>query len=101
MVNESKPMTTIDLFCKICEMLEAKELIPDIVSQKIAVANPVEIYPSEHELRGDFYYNRYGGIHLKICIERRVNDEVKRDVLGTFVTYSNSREDMYAMAKFL
>ncbi len=60
----NKPMTTKDLFHKICAILKEKGRLPDILEYNLATKNPVPITTYEYELCSKLAYGGNEGIYL-------------------------------------
>ena len=96
-----RPMTTQELFNRICDILEEKGKMPDILDYRIATSRPVPIRIYEFELRNNLDYGGSEGIYLDLWIEYCEDNEWLKNDIGTFKTLEDSREDMHAMAGLL
>lgn len=98
----AKPMTTADLFNKICDILKQKNLIPDILDYSLSNKyHAVEIRDYEFDFDLTLKYGGNEGIYLKCGIYGLIGagEEYKRYCLGTFKTLREDNEAMYIMAK--
>lgn len=94
-------MTTEELFNKICEILEEKGMMPDILDYGLPTSNPVPIRMYQFDLRNKLAYGGSEGIYLDLWIEYFANKEKQRKRLGTFKTLDESRGAMHIMAGLL
>ena len=97
-----RPMTTVELFGTICEILKGKEKMPDILDYGLAAPNPISITTYEYDLKSNLDYGRSEGIYLDLWIEYTAADG-KSCVsgLGTFKTLRTDGEAMHIMAALL
>ena len=63
----NKPMTTKELFDKICSILKEKGRLPDILEYKSPTSNPVPV--TTYELGSKLAYGGNEGIYLDLWIE--------------------------------
>ena len=61
-----RPMTTGELFNRVCEILKAKNLLPDSLEYAIATNEPVLITNCEFELKSNLDYGGSEGIYLDL-----------------------------------
>lgn len=97
----NKPMTTAELFEKICGILKEKRLYPDILDYALAKSTPTPITTYKHILRNNLDYGGSEGIYLDLWIEADTNEGIQQHKLGTFKTLESSRDAMHIMAKLL
>lgn len=97
----NKPMTTAELFDKVCDILKEKELYPDILDYALAEHTPKPITNYEYSLRNNLNYGGSEGIYLDLWIETDTDGGTKRNKLGTFKTLEDSRDAMHIMAGLL
>ncbi len=96
-----KPMSTEDLFNKICSILKEKELMPDILDYALATSNPVPMTTYEFDLKNNLDYGGSEGIYIDLWIEYYRENERIRKGLGTFKTLREDREGMEIMGRLL
>lgn len=99
---KNKPMTTADLFNKICKILEKKSLMPEILEYALDEKyHNYEIKNYEFDFDLTLEYGGNEGIYLNCAINGNIGigQECKRYSLGTFKTLREDREAMYIMAK--
>ena len=96
-----KPMTTEELFDKICDILKKKDLMPDILDYALATHDPVPITTYEFDLRNNLGYGGNEGIYIDLWIEYFKEGEKQRKEIGVFKTLGENREDMHVMGKLL
>lgn len=96
-----RPMTTEELFEKICGILKEKGLMPDILDYGLAGSDPVPIRTYQFELKHNLAYGGSEGIYLDLGIEYFDEDKRCRRELGTFKTLKENREAMHTMAALL
>lgn len=96
-----RPMTTEELFNKICGILKEKGRMPDILDYGLPTSNPVPIRTYQFDLRNKLAYGGSEGIYLDLWIEYFANKEKQRKGLGTFKTLDESSEAMHIMAGLL
>ena len=97
----NKPMTTEELFNKICNILKAKGRLPDILEYESATRNPVPIMTYACELGSKLTYGGNEGIYLDLWIEYSSIREKPRQKLGVFKTLHESSDAMHTMAGLL
>ncbi len=90
----NKPMTTRDLFNKICNILKEKGRLPDILEYGSAASNPVPVTTYEYELGSKLAYGGNEGIYLDIWMEYSSGREESRQKLGVFKTLYESADAM-------
>ncbi len=71
----TKPMTTEELFEKICGILKEKSTLPDILDYGLATSNPVPIRTYQFDLKNNLAYGGSEGIYLDLWIEYLEEDE--------------------------
>ena len=96
-----RPMTTQELFNRICDILKEKGKMPDILDYGIATSEPVPIRIYEFELKNSLDYGGSEGIYLDLWIEYFEDDGWVKNSIGTFKTLEDGREAMHAMAGLL
>lgn len=96
-----RPMTTEDLFNKICSILKAQDNLPDILDYGLATHHPVPIRTYEFDLKSNLAYGSNEGIYLDLWIEYFADDEKRTSSIGTFKTLDESKEAMHIMADLL
>lgn len=97
----TRPMTTEELFNRICGILKEKGKMPDILDYGLPTSNPVPIRTYQFDLRNKLAYGGSEGIYLDLWIEYFANKEKQRKKLGTFKTLDESSEAMHIMAGLL
>lgn len=97
----TRPMTTKELFEKICAILREKDKMPDILDYGLATSNLVPIRTYQFELKQNLAYGGSEGIYLDLWIEYFEDDKRHRRELGTFKTLKENSDGMYAMATLL
>lgn len=97
----NKPMTTEELFNKICNILKEKGRLPDILEYNLATKNPVPITTYEYELCSKLAYGGNEGIYLDIWIAYSSGREKTKQKLGVFKTLHESSDAMRTMAGLL
>lgn len=97
----NKPMTTRDLFNKICNILKEKGRLPDILEYGSPASNPVPVTTYEYELGSKLAYGGNEGIYLDLWIEYSSGREEARQKLGAFKTLHESADAMRLMAGLL
>lgn len=97
----NKPMTTKELFNKICNNLKEKGKFPDILEYESPARNPVPITTYEYELGSKLAYGGNEGIYLDLWIEYSFIREKTRQKLGVFKTLYESSDAMHTMAGLL
>lgn len=96
-----KPMTTADLFNKVCDILKEKGLFPEILDYALPEHDPKPVTSYEYCLKNNLDYGGSEGIYLDLWIEIYSGSETQRKGLGTFKTLEDSRDAMYIMGKLL
>ncbi len=96
-----KPMTTAELFDKICHIIKEKQKIPDILDYQLAAFNPIPITDYQFDLKTYLNYGGSEGIYLDCWIELYKNHEKCAYDLGTFKTLRTDEEAMHIMAGLL
>ena len=86
----NKPMTTEELFNKICSILKEKGKTPDILDYGLATSFLVPIKTYEFDLKANLAYGGSEGIYLNLWITYFEEDEKHRSGLGTFKTLDKS-----------
>ena len=97
----NKPMTTEDLFNKVCHILKEKGRLPDILEYESATGNPVPVTTYEYELGSKLAYGGNEGIYLDFWIEYSAAREKPVQKLGVFKTLYESSDAMRTMAGLL
>ena len=98
---KKKPMTTAELFNKICSILKEKGKLPNILDYHLATSHPVPIRTYEFGLKTNLAYGGNEGIYLGLRIEYFAENEWCVRDLGTFKTLLESDEAMHIMAALL
>ena len=96
-----RPMTTAELFDKICAILKEKGKMPEILDYGLATHSPVPIRTYEFDLKPNLTYGGNEGIYLGRRIEYYTGNEWRVSDLGTFKTLLESDEAMHIMAALL
>lgn len=96
-----EPMTTSELFNKICAILKEKDKLPDILDYRLATSHPVPFKTYEFDLKTNLTYGGNEGIYLGLRIESFTGNEWHMSDLGTFKTLEESNEAMHTMAALL
>lgn len=97
-----KPMTTTELFNKICDILKEKEEFPDILDYALAEESaPMPITNYEYSLRNNLDYGGSEGIYLDLWIMMHNNNGGQKKKLGTFKTLKDDQSAMRIMAQLL
>ena len=100
--NKQKgPMTTAELFEKVCGILKEKGNLPDILDYGLASNSAILITNYEFDLKSNLAYGGSEGIYLDLWIEYCVNGESRANGIGTFKTLREDREAMRIMAALL
>ena len=97
----NKPMTTEELFNKICNILKEKDRLPGILEYESATRHPAPVTTYEYELGSKLAYGGNEGIYLDLWIEYSSIREKPRQKLGVFKTLHESSEAMHTMARLL
>ncbi len=96
-----KPMTTAELYEKICSILKEQGKMPDILDYGLATYRPVPITNYEFDLKSNLNYGGNEGIYLDLWIEYYEGKQKQQKGLGTFKTLSTENEAMHIMAALL
>jgi len=96
-----RPMTTAELFNKICSILDEKSKLPDILDYRLATSHPAPIKTYEFDLKTNLTYGGNEGIYLGVRIEYFAENEWCVRDLGTFKTLRHDDEAMHIMAGLL
>lgn len=96
-----RPITTRELFDKICDILKEKDLMPGILDYALATHDPVPITTYEFDLRNNLGYGGNEGIYVDLWIEYYQDGKTQRKEIGTFKTLGENREDMHIMGRLL
>lgn len=96
-----KPITTEDLFNRICNILKEKNALPEILDYYLPDHSPVPIKTYEYNLKNNLDYGGSEGIYLDLWIEFFADDEKCVSGLGTFKTLRTDNEAMHIMANLL
>lgn len=100
--KQIRPITTAELFSKICGILEDGGRMPDdILDYRLATNSPVPIKTYEFAIRNNLDYGSNEGIYLDLWIEFYEDNEKQLKELGTFKTLLDSKEAMCVMARLL
>lgn len=94
-------MTTAELFQKICNILEEKNMMPGILDYSLPTNSPVQIKTYEFNLRNNLGYGESEGIYLDLWIEYFEENKKICKGLGTFKTLDDSKEAMHIMSGLL
>jgi hypothetical protein len=97
----TRPMTTAELFEKVCEILKENGQMPDILDYGLAESHPIPITTYEFEIRNNLDYGGSEGIYLDLWIEKYTDEERENCKLGTFKTLADTPEAMRTMAQLL
>lgn len=97
----TRPMTTKELFEKVCGILKEKEKLPDILDYGFATSNAVPIRTYQFNLKDNLAYGGSEDIYLDLWIEYLEEDERCCRGIGTFKTLKENREAMHTMAALL
>ena len=96
-----RPLTTEELFNKICSILKEKDKFPNILDYGLPTNHPIPIRTYEFDLKCNLTYGGNEGIYLSLWIEIFVNGERRTNDIGTFKTLDESNEAMHTMANLL
>ncbi len=96
-----KPMTTAELYEKVCSILKEQGKLPDILDYGLPAYHPVPITNYEFELRSNLHYGGSEGIYLDFWIEFYLDGKKCVNDLGTFKTLSIDDKSMHIMAALL
>lgn len=97
----NKPMTTEELFNRICGILKEKELMPDILDYALATSDPLPMITYEFSIRNNLDYGGSEGIYIDLWIEFYRDNEKVVGGLGTIKILWQDREGMQIMGKLL
>jgi len=100
-MDRGKPMTTEELFSKICGILREKGKMPDILDYGLATHGSVPVTDCEFDLKNNLNYGTNEGIYLDLWIEYTKEGEQCISGLGTFKTLRTDHEAMHTMASLL
>ncbi len=96
-----RPMTTSEFFDKLCGILKAGGMMPDILDYGLAEQKGVPMRTSEFSLKSCLDYGGSEGIYLDLWIEYEEEGSRTRVRLGTFKTLEDDRSAMRTMAALL
>lgn len=96
-----KPMTTADLFNKICDILKEKEVFPDILDYALAESTPMLITNYEFSINNNLDYGGSEGIYLDLWIMMYDDNGGQKKRLGTFKTLEDDQNAMRIMGQLL
>lgn len=96
-----RPMTTAELFNKICSILKEKNKLSDILDYGLATHNSIPLKTCEFNLKSNLDYGGSEGIYLDLWIEYFEDDGRSLHDLGTFKTLEDDGNAMYTMAYLL
>ncbi len=96
-----RPMTTTEFFDKLCGILKAGGMMPDILDYGIAERKGVPMRTSEFSLKNCLDYGGSEGIYLDLWMEYEEEGCCTRARLGTFKTLEDDRSAMRTMAVLL
>lgn len=96
-----KPMTTADLFNKICDILKEREVFPDILDYALAESTPMPITTYEYNLKNNLDYGGSEGIYLDLWIVTYTGNEPRNKRLATFKTLRDDHDAMRIMGQLL
>lgn len=96
-----KPMTTLELFCKIKDILEEKDKLSDILDYSLGTSKPAPITNYEFGWGNNLDYGNSEGIYLDLWIKYCKDDKICTKSLGTFKTLRNDDKAMRTMATLL
>lgn len=97
----TRPMTTAELFQKVCGILKEKGMMPDILDYGLPTNSPEPIITYAFDIRSNLGYGGNEGIYLDLWIEfYEKNKKICKD-LGTFKTLDTGRDAMHTMAGLL
>lgn len=99
--KKEMPMTTAELFNRICNVLKDKGLMPDILDYGLETHQPAPVMTYEFDLKNSLQYGGNEGIYLTFWIECSEKGEKKHYGLGTFKTLREDKEAMHIMAGLL
>ena len=96
-----RPMTTGELFEKICSLLKEKGKLPDILDYHLGPIQPKPITNYAFDVRNNLDYGGSEGIYLDLTLECCEGKTTCFKDLGTFKTLGTSDQDMHIMAALL
>lgn len=97
-----KPITTADLFNKICDILKEKGTFPDILDYALPERDQIPITTYDYGLKNNLDYGGSEGIYLDLwLITYSDNDEPQNQKLGTFKTLKDDHTAMRTMGNLL
>ena len=96
-----RPMTTEELFEKICSLLKEKGKLPDILDYHLGPIQPKPITNYAFDVRNNLDYGGSEGIYLDLTLECCEGKATCFKDLGTFKTLGTSDQDMHIMAALL
>lgn len=96
-----RPMTTTEFFEKLCGILKAGGMMPDILDYGLPGRNEVPIRTSDFCLSSSLDYGGSEGIYLDLWIEYEEEGSKRKAALGTFKTLHEDRSAMRTMAILL
>lgn len=96
-----RPMTTEELFNKICDVLKEKGMFPDILDYALPGDRPFPVTNRNFSIRNNLDYGASEGIYLDLWLmEIREGKERLRD-FGTIKTLKEDRDAMRTMGVLL
>ena len=96
-----RPMTTEELFEKICSLLKEKGKLPDILDYHLGPIQPKPITNYAFDVRNNLDYGGSEGIYLDLTLKCCEGKTTCFKDLGTFKTLGTSDQDMHTMAALL
>lgn len=96
-----RPMTTAELFDRICEILKEKGRMPEILNYSLGAYHPEKITNYMFELRSNLDYGGSEGIYLDLWLDCFEDGEYRKKELGTFKTLRDDYEAMKLMGLLL
>lgn len=96
-----RPMTTEELYNKICGILKEKGKIPDILDYGLPTHNPVSTTTYEFDFKNNLDYGSSEEIYLDLWMEYFINGERRVSGIGTFKTLRTDHDAMHIMAGLL
>ncbi len=97
----TKPMTTTELYKKVCGILKKQGKMPDILDYGLPAYHPVPITKYKFDLKSNLNYGGSEGIYLDLWIEFCSDSKKCVNDLGTFKTLNRENEAMHIMAALL
>lgn len=91
-----RPMTTSEFFDRICGILKAGGMMPDIIDYARADSHGIPIRTCEFELKNCFHFGGSEGLCLELWIEYEAGSG--KAGLGTFRSRHDDRSAMRAMS---